>query len=305
MMETVLPILLAFVSLLSFELGSKVRDHVHVVLPYKDPVTLFLFAIALSPVIAQWFGHPFLEIGIWYLSFLISFVLCYSLAYIQGDFGLIYVNVHTIISPELPNGGQIVKPIVWYTDNQGAMCLQEQSFKEILKTVIFGIRSPLRLNLGDVRRARRLVVTKVLYPRIDLSPIDQVEEKIEETEVKKWFFTFKVRSYSYTTAPMCIDTTEQWLVSAYTNDRLVKEITRKEGQLLEAKVANRTQFIGKSGDLLAEIIGDRTPGAEIYSEVARRLAPEEGAGPTDGVRRSPPTKRKPPETPNKEKEERE
>ena len=276
MWEAILPILLAFVSLGSFELGTRVRDRVHVIYPFKDPLTLFFFFIALSPVFASWLGHPFIELDYWYAAFAIAFISCYSLAYIRGDFGLVYVNVHTIISEDMPNGGQKIKPIVWYTDPDGMMCLQEQSFKEILKTVIFGIRSPLRLNLSEVRRARQLVITTVFLPKIELNPIDQVEEKIEETVVEKWHLKFKVRSYSYSTAPMCIDTTEQWLASAYTQEKLVKEVTRKEAQLLEAKVSNRTQFIGKSGDLLSEIIGDRTPGAEIYQEVAERLAPEGG-----------------------------
>ena len=276
MWEAILPILLAFVSLGSFELGTRVRDRVHVIYPFKDPLTLLFFAVALSPAIATWCGRPFIECGTWYIAFVIAFISCYSLAYIRGDFGLVYVDVHTIISEDMPNGGQVVKPIVWYTDPDGMMCLQEQSMKEILKTVIFGIRSPLRLNLSEVRRARQLIVCPVMYPKINLTPIDQVEEKIEETEVVKWHIKFKVRSYSYNTAPMCIDTTEQWLASAYTQEKLVKEVTRKEAQLLEAKVSNRTQFIGKSGDLLSEIIGDRTPGAEIYQEVAERLAPEGG-----------------------------
>ena len=276
MWEAILPILLAFVSLGSFELGTRVRDRVHVIYPFKDPLTLFFFAIALSPVIAALLGHQFLELDYWYAAFAIAFISCYSLAYIRGDFGMVYINVHTIVSPEMPNGGQVVKPIVWYTDPDGMMCLQEQSMKEILKTVIFGIRSPLRLNLSDVRRARQLIVCPIMYPKINLAPIDQVEEKIEETEVVKWHIKFKVRSYSYSTAPMCIDTTEQWLVSSYTQEKLVKEVTRKEAQLLESKVANRTQFIGKSGDLLSEIIGDRTPGAEIYQDLAKRLSPEDG-----------------------------
>ena len=128
--------------------------------------------------------------------------------------------------------------------------------------------------------------------------VDLVEEKIEETEVKKWIFTFKVRSYSYTPAPSCIDTTQQWLVSAYNQEQLTKELTRKEAQLLETKTSAMSSFYAKSADLLVEMISDRTPGAEIYQEVAERLAPQEPPRP-EGEGEAPPPQRRasPPKRP--------
>ncbi len=51
MIDTILPFLLAFASLGAFELGRRVRDVIHVILPYKDPITLLIFALCLSPVI--------------------------------------------------------------------------------------------------------------------------------------------------------------------------------------------------------------------------------------------------------------
>lgn len=287
MLEAILPVLLAFVSLGAFELGTRVRNYVHVVMPYRDPLTVLLALAVLSPAIASWAGHEFIDpTDIWYIAFAIAFLSCYSLAYIRGELNLVYVNVHTIISDRFPAGAQEIKPVVYYEDRYGNLCLQEQSFKEIIKSVFFGIRSPLRLSLQSIQRERYLSVQKVLYPKVELNPIDVVEEKIEESVVKRWIFSFKVRSYSYTPAPMCIDNTQQWLVSAYSQENLTKEVTRKEAQLLECQIASRTQFIGKSGDLLAEVIGERTPGAEIYKAVAERLAPEGGIESTGTVRRS-------------------
>ena len=285
MLEAILPVLLAFVSLGAFELGTRVRNYVHVVMPYRDPLTVLLTIAVLSPAIASWAGHEFIDpTDIWYIAFAIAFLSCYSLAYIRGELNLVYVNVHTIISERFPAGAQEIKPVVYYEDRYGNLCLQEQSFKEIFKSVFFGIRSPLRLSLQSIQRERYLSVQKVLYPKVELSPIDVVEEKIEESVVKRWIFPFKVRSYSYTPAPMCIDNTQQWLVSAYSQENLTKEVTRKEAQLLECQISSRTQFIGKSGDLLSEVIGERTPGAEIYNQVAERLAPEGGIGSTGTVR---------------------
>ena len=97
MIESILPVLLAFVSLGAFELGTRVRERVHVVMPYKDPVTLLIFSVCLSPVIAAWFGYGFMDPGnIWYISFIIASLSCYSLAYIRGELDMVYVNVHTI-----------------------------------------------------------------------------------------------------------------------------------------------------------------------------------------------------------------
>lgn len=295
MIETVLPVLLAFVSLGAFELGTRVRDRVHVVMPYKDPVTLLLFSVCLSPIIALWTGRPFMDIGnVWYLSFVIAFLSCYSLAYVRGELDMVYVNVHTIISERYPGGAQDIKPVVFYWDKDGNQCIQEQSFKEILKTVFLGIRSPLRLDTGMVRRTRPVFVQKVLYPRVSVDAIDVVEENITESEVRRWIFRFKVRSYSYTPAPSCIDNTQQWLVSAYNQENLTRELTRKEAQLLETKTSAMSSFYARSADLLVEMINDRTPGSEVYEDVIRRLAPE----PEDTVIR---TKDEPADLPTKGK----
>ena len=287
MLEAIMPILLAFVSLGAFELGTRVRNYVHVVMPYRDPLTMLFILIALSPAIASWTGHQFIDPSdIWYIAFAVAFLSCYTLAYIRGELNLVYVNVHTIFSESMPTGGQAIKPIVYYTDKYGNQCLQEQSFKEIFKSVFFGIRSPLRLSLQSIQRERYLSVQKVLYPKVELYPIDVVEEKIEESIVKRWIFPFKVRSYSYTPAPMCIDATQGWIASNINYDSAVKELTRKDAQLVEMQIAARTQFLGKCGDLLAELMSQRTPGSEIYREVAERLAPEGGIEATGTVRKT-------------------
>lgn len=273
--ESILPFLLAFVSLGAFELGTRVRDRVHVVMPYKDPVTLLLFCLCLSPAVLSYFGHTVIDpANVWYVAFVIAFLSCYSLAYMRGELDMVYVNVHTIISDRFPGGAQEIKPVVFYWDKDGKQCLQEQSFKEILKTVIFGIRSPLRLDTGMIRRTRPVFVQKVLFPKVSVNAIDVVEEKVTVVEVKKWIFRFKTRSYVYTPAPSCIDNTQQWLVSAYNQENLTRELTRKEAQLLETKISAMSSFYARSADLLVEMINDRTPGSEIYEDVIHRLAPE-------------------------------
>ena len=294
MLEAFLPFILAFVSLAAFELGTRVRDRVHVIMPYKDPATIAIFLAALAPAFLDRMGHTIVDPGsVWYLSFLLAFLGCYSLAYIRGELDLIYVNVHTIISERFPGGAQQVKPVVYYWDGEGNQCIQEQSFKEILKTVFLGIRSPLRLDIGMIKRTRPIFVSKVLYPTVAVDAIDVVEEKITETEIRKWIFRFKVRSYTYTPAPSCIDTTQQWLVSAYNQENLTRELTRKEAQLLETKTSAMSSFYAKSADLLVELINDRTPGADVYQEIVNRLAPDEQISAPDMVEKQDDTSSKP------------
>ncbi len=273
MLEDALPFLLAFASLGAFQLGSIVRRHVHVLIPFKDPVSDVIFLACLAP----WLVWGYMNV--WYGAFLLTFVLSYSAAYVREEFNVAYVNVHTIISEKFPNGAEEIRPVVYYWDRDGQQCYQGQSVKEILKTVFLGVHTPLRLDVGMVRRTRPVYVQKVLFPMVSVEAIDVVEEKITEDIQKRWIFTVKVRSVSYTPAPSCIDSTQGWLVSAYNQQNLTRELTRKEAQLLEAKAASISNFYARSADLLVEMINDRTPGAEVYRDVTSRLAPEPGETP--------------------------
>ena len=255
------------VSLVGFETGGLVRRHVHVLIPVKDPATMGIFALCLAPALM---GYD----SIWYLAAMITFMLTYGLAYVREEFDMVYVNVHTIISEKFPTGAQEVKPVVYYWDRDGVQCYQDQSLKEIFKTVFLGIHTPLRLDIGQIRRTRPIFVQKVLLPLISVDAIDVVEEKFEDTEVQKWRFTLRCRSVAYTPAPSCIDTTQQWLVSAHNQELLQKELTRKEAQLLEAKTSAMSSYYARSADLLVEMINDRTPGAEVYNEITSRFAPD-------------------------------
>ncbi|MBE6526318.1 MAG: hypothetical protein E7Z63_00900 [Thermoplasmata archaeon] len=275
--DIALPLGLAFISLVAFELGARVREHVHVLVPWKDPVTMLFVLAFLSPVWIQWLGvsTPIDPGNIWYICYLVGFIGPYCLAYIRGEFSLIYVNVHTIISDRFPNGAQEIRPLVYYYGPDGRTYVQEQSMVAILKTVIFGVRSPLRFPIGQIQRTTPIFVQKVLLPLISVDVVDVVEEKIAEEEVQRGPFTFKTRSYTYTPAPSCIDSTQKWLVSAYNQKSMAHELTRKEAQLLESKTTAITNLYGKSADLLVEMIADRTPGADVYRDIIDRLKPED------------------------------
>jgi len=293
--DMVMPFLLAFMSLAAFQLGSMIRQRVHVIVPLKDPVTLMLFLAAFSPAIAAYFGFVLFDVtNVWYLAFLLAFVLCYSLSYMKGEFGLIYVNVHTIISEQWPDGVQEIDPIVYYYGNDdGALYLQEQSFKEILKTVILGIRSPLDFPMGQMQRTKPIVIHKIFFPEIRVDAADVVMKEVEEEEVVKLkFFKFKVRSYKYTPAPSCLASPTSYIVSAWNQKNQQAEIVRLNSQLFETKVTSQSQFYAGAGDLLIELVNDRTPGADVYQEIARELDPgPEPSAPLDQIKQA--SRRKP------------
>ncbi len=274
--EIGLPILLAFMSLFAFQLGSFVRNRVHVIIPLKDPITLALFAVAFSPAILDLYGViEFDASNIWYMAFIIAFVLSYSLSYLKGEFDMIYVNVHTIVSQDYPNGIQEIDPIVFYYGNDdGMLYLQEQSFKEILKTVFLGLRSPLDFPMGQIQRQRSLKINKLFLPEIKLDAVDVVMKEVKEEVVTKFrFFHFKVRSYKFTPSPSCVDSSTSYLVSAWNLKNQQSQIARLESQVFETKVTAQSQFYAGAGDLLIELINDMTPGSEVYQEIARDIDP--------------------------------
>ena len=262
-LETILPFGLAFLSILSFQLGNGVRKRVHVTLPWKDPVTLLLMAMAFSPVIGDLCGRHILDTGnIWYLASLLSFLSCYSIAYLRGEFDLINIGVWR-------EGNLTGKPIVYYYGPDGNMYLQEQSFKEILKTVIFGIRSPLEFP-ADVQRTATIDIQKVLYPRVCVDTVFVIDEEITESTVKKWIFSFKVRSYRYDVAPQCVNPETVWMIDKTNNKILMKELNRHQAALFDAKQEAMSGMIAMTTDMVANLLGDQTPESDIYSELIEK-----------------------------------
>ena len=264
-LETILPFGLAFLSILSFQLGNEVRKRVHVMLPWKDPATLLLMFIAFSPVIGDLLGHHIIDIGnIWYLAALISFLSCYSIAYLRGEFDLMNIGVWS-------DGNLTSRPIVYYYGPDGNMYLQEQSFREILKTVLFGIRSPLDFP-ADVQRTSTIDIQKVLYPRVCVDTVFVIDEEINETEVKRWKFTFKVRSYRYDVAPQCTNPETVWMIDKANNKILLKELNRHQAALFDAKQEAMSGMIAMGTDMVVNLLGDHTPESDIYRDLIEKHA---------------------------------
>ncbi len=274
MLEDILPLVLAFVSLFAFILGGYIRSKVHMVWPFQDPVSMTLWTLCALPFILDHYGYRLFDpYGMWYISFVVAFVLCYCVAYFRGEFYMVYINAHTIISEDDPYGAQDADYYVYYWNRDGQMCLQEQTIRAALKSLC-GIHCPLKLDIGQIRRARRLTVHFLGLPRKTIQAVDMVEKKVTEGVVKKGPFKFKVRSYSFTPAPACIDTTASWLVSAAEQRKLVNNLVQCEAQILTNALTIPDIEYAHSSDLLTELIKDRTPDAEVYAQIMDRLKPE-------------------------------
>ncbi len=274
MIEDILPLILAFVSLAAFMLGGHIRSIVHMVWPFQDPVSMTFWSLCALPYILDCYGYRLFDpYGIWYTSFVVAFVLCYCVAYFRGEFNMVYIDTHTIISDDDPDGAQDTDYYVYYWNKDGQMCLQEQTVRAALKSLC-GIHCPLKLDIGQIRRARRQTVHFLGLPRKSINAIDMVEKNVTEGIVKKGPFKFKVRSYVFTPAPACIDTTADWLVSAAKQRTLVNQLVRCEGEILDAKLVSQQIEYTKCADLLTELLHDRTIGAEIYNEIMARLEPK-------------------------------
>lgn len=283
MIEDILPLLLAFVSLFAFILGGHIRSIVHMVWPFQDPVSMTFWFLCTLPYILDYYGYGLFDpYGIWYTSFVVAFVLCYCVAYFRGEFNMVYIDTHTIISEDDPDGAQDTDYYVYYWNKDGQMCLQEQTIRAALKSLC-GIHCPLKLDIGQIRRARRQTVHFLGLPRKTIRSIDMVEKTVTEDIVRKGPFRFKVRSYVFTPAPACIDTTADWLVSAAKQRTLVNQLVRCTAEILESKLTAQEIQYKSGGDLLVELLHDRTIGAEVYDEIKSRLKPEGEEQETTGM----------------------
>ena len=279
MIEFVLPFALVFLSILGFNLGCMVRERIPVLLPWRDPVTMSLFTAAMWPVIVTVLGHPEMRIvdpeSQWYIAAMIGFFVCYAIAYIKTEFCTEYIDVHTIRSDAMPNGGDDIRNMVYYRGKDGRLYLQEQSMKEIFKTLIFHVRSPLNFPLGQIQRRRDVIVNKLFLPRITIQVVDVAVETITEEEVKVGPFTFKRRSYKYDPEPSCMANCTSWLANAISLQTAKVELIRKETELIVLRAKNQTETIATGVNLIKGLIEASDISQETIQETINDLAPDE------------------------------
>lgn len=289
--EALLIFAVPFVSYVGFNLGCAVRERVHVLLPWKDPVTLILFTVALWPGIATLFGREDIAIidagSLWYIATVLWFMVFYTTGYLKTDFSCEYIDIHTIRSDAMPYGGDEVKMLVYYR-HDGALYMQEQSFRSILKTLIFRVRSPLVFPLGQIQRRRDVYVSKVLLPTIYVSVVDVAVETITEDEVKVGPFKFTRRSYKYDPEPSCMANCTAWLADAIALQTSKVQLIRQETELILLRAQNQTETIANGVNLVKGLIEASDISQETVRETIEDLTPDDSAQlpPENRVRRA-------------------
>lgn len=248
-----------------YYLGHIFRDTTHAMIPFNEPLSYILLAITLTPLfltayVPQWaFVDPFdPEV----LAVFLGFWVGYCIGYMQSRVDLLYVGVHNIVELE-----QNIEPIVRYTNKQGQSCWQPQGFKEICKTVFFGVHNPLQLS-GNVYRTRHVSMRKIVL-KLDADAVDLAGLEINESE--KVVFTIlghevkmKVEGRKYLPAPNCSDAPYDWYLNAMKYEDLFTEYAELQVQAAEAKAAIQGAQI-KGGAAVLNALALRNP-SNIFME---------------------------------------
>ena len=267
-MEWYIPLATILLVVAGYFLGHFFRDHTHAMIPFNEPLSYILLAITLFPLVMEaWFPQwafidPFdMEVVYIYLGFWVGYII----GYLQNRVDMLYVGVHDIVERT-----QDVHPIVRYTNKQGQQCWQPQGFKEICKTVFFGVHNPLSLT-GNVYRTRHVSIKNV-FLKIEADAVDVAGLEINEYE--KVVFTIlnhqvkmKVEGRKYTPSPNCTDSPYDWIVRAMEYEDIFTEYAELQVQAAEAK----TQLQGaqiKGGAMVLNALAGRSPSNIFMEEFA-------------------------------------
>ena len=270
--------------------GHFFRDHTHAMIPFNEPLSYILLIITLMPLIMEAFFpsiafvDPF-DIAV--IAVFLAFWVGYLLGYMQNRVDMVYVSVHNIVGME-----QDTHPFVRYTNNQGQQCWQPQGFKEICKTVFFGVHNPLTFSGGQPTHVKMstIVITQekdsVNVAGLEINESEKVVFTIFGHEVK-----MKVEARTYISAPSCQYSPYDWLAGWSEVDSLATEYAELQVQESEAKAQIHAAQV-KGTAMVMEALAGRNPSqafidelAEEFQQIAsarasrgRRAAPADGPG---------------------------
>ena len=268
MMEWYVPFIAIGLVVLGYFAGHLFRDKTHSMIPFAEPLSYILLAVTLAPVFIMAFAPEMAVVDpfdITTLSALAAFWVGYICGYLQNRVDMLFVGVHEIVERT-----QDIHPIVRYTNKQGQQCWQPQGFKEICKTVFFGIHNPLTLT-GNIYRTRH-VSMKNVFIKIEADAVDVAGLEINEFEKEighLFGHTFKMRveGRKYTPSPNCTDSPYDWIVNAIGYEDLFTEYTELQVQAAEAKAQLQGAQI-KGGAMVLNALAGRTPSNIFMEEFA-------------------------------------
>lgn len=262
-MTEVADMILAFVGmgviLGGYFFGRKIRDYIHVMIPFKDPLSLGLVLLALIPMILNNI-HPEWNIdpgNPWIVVITMAFFVGYIIGYISITDDIIYVAVHQIVERT-----QDIEPIVRYQNSNGQTCWQPQGMWSIFKTVALGIHNPLQLS-GSIYRTRHVRMKKI-FLELEVDSVDLAGIEEEESYVEKWGFKFKVVSRKYIPSPNCTDSPYDWIVRATEYEDIFTKYAELQVQAAESEASIKTAQI-KGGAAMLNALSGKEP-SSVYME---------------------------------------
>ena len=246
--------------------GTVFRNRTHALVAFNEPLSYILLFATLSPYIVDMFAPgtaPAFFYDINLLAIYAGFWVGYLIGYMTNPQDVIYVGVHQIVERT-----QDIEPIVRYTNKEGRTCWQPQGFKEICKTVFFGIDNPLQLS-GSIYRTRH-VVLKSIFLKLEADTVDLAGVEINDFEVQKWKFKFHVQGRKYIPSPNCTDSPYDWFIRADEYESMFTQYAELQVANAEMHTALQTAQV-KGGAMVLNALASKDPSTIFMDELGVRM----------------------------------
>lgn len=242
--------------------GGRFRGITHSLMAFNEPLSYILLLVTLSPYIPDAFGigtTPAVFYDINLLAVYAGFWTGYLIGYMRNPQDIIYVAVHQIVERT-----QEIEPIVRYTNREGRMCWQPQGFKEICKTVFFGIHNPLQLS-GNIYRTRH-VSMRSIFLRLEADTVDLAGIEVNDYEETRWRFRFRVQSRRYIPSPNCTDSPYDWYVRAEQYEEVFVKYADLQTNNAELQASLQTAQI-EGGAMVLNALAGKNPSSIFMDEL--------------------------------------
>ena len=236
-------------------LGRKVRDFAHVMIPFKDPVSLLILFLgcALMCLPVYHLGLDWQDqVTVWTLSSTLGFLLGYIIGYCSIGIDVVQVAVHSITQNDMES-----YPLVYYYSREGRLCWQPQDFRSIFKSMVLGVHNPLNFPLGSIYRKRHIYL-RTLFMKQEVDVVDLAGMEVNETEVVKGRIHFRVEARKYIPSPNCTDAPYDWIVRASEYEDVFMKFSEVQVEAIEAKAALSRAAVRGGGEILTAL-GAKNP----------------------------------------------
>lgn len=255
-------ILLVFVGHI---VGANFRNRTHAMVAFNEPLSYIVLLLTLGPYVGDviWPGStPEVFYSLWVILLMLAFWSGYLVGYMLNPQDIIYVGVHQIVEMR-----QDIEPIVRYYNKEGKLCWQPQGFKEICKTVFFGIDNPLQLSA--VSRTRH-VVLKSVFLKLEADTIDLAGMEINDYEVEKWGIKFHVQGRKYIPSPNCTDSPYDFLVRSNEYESMFTQYAELQVANAELHTALQTAQV-KGGAMVLNALASKDPSSIFMDELGVQM----------------------------------